>query len=274
MSNSPSPEPTLWEMGAPDWSQHWATREVTYESAEAWVGRYHYLGKSPAGAAMRIGVFAPDMVGCVIYAQATNAHGVAKKYGLEKFKGNIEIARVAVHPDAPSNSTSKCVAAANAHLHAVTALEWVFSYADTGQGHHGGIYQALGAVYVGLSDARHGFLLDGEPIHPRSVVARYGTQAMKNNEAVTIAAARGERLEYVEDLNTAKHIYLLPIGNKASVRAIRKALAPFAQPYPKRVDGITTEAVETTDEIVPPISLDPLDVVIADYVARGIWPYE
>ena len=197
-----------------------------------------------------------------------NAYGVTKKYGLEGFRGNIEIARVAVHPDAPMNSTSRVVALANAHVARVTDLEWVFSYADTGQGHHGGIYQALGAVYVGVSESRPGFMLDGKPIHPRSVVARYGTQAMANNEAVEAAAARGEKLEWVADMNTAKHAYILPIGNKASQRAIRKALKPHEMPYPKR--GGDSQSVAPMQHVE---TIDPLDAVIADYVARGVWPY-
>jgi hypothetical protein len=232
-------ELALFDLGAPDWTSELTVREVTYDAAEAWIGRYHYLGKSPAGAFMRLGVFSPDMLGCIIYAQATNAHGVSAKYGLEQWRGNIEIARVAVHPDAPANTASRVVSAANVYLHSISfpPLEWLFSYADTGQGHHGGIYQALGSVYVGMSEARHGFTLNGEPIHPRSVVARYGTQNVKGSPTcMEIAASRGETLEYVDELNTAKHLYILPIGTKASKRAIVRHLtrAGHVKSYPKR----------------------------------------
>lgn len=260
---------SLFDLGAPDWSGTWEAREVSFETTDAWIARYHYLGKSPAGAAYRMGVFGPELVGVVVYAQATNAHGVAMKFGLEAWRGNIEIARVAVHPDAPANTTSRVIALANAQLRSVTGLDWLFSYADTGQGHHGGIYQALGAVYVGMSEARHGFLLNGVPIHPRSVVAKYGTQNVKGSPTcMELAAARGDQLEYVENLNTAKHLYIIPIGTKATQRAIRKALAEYQTQYPKRDAAVAF--VENVENVT---SREPLDLVIEDYVARGVWPY-
>ena len=103
--------------------------------------------------------------------------------------------------------------------------------ADTGQNHHGGIYQALNAVYLGVSEGRPGWLLDGKQIHPRSVVARYGTQA--RIEAPIRAAKRGENLVYVPDLITGKHTYILPIGDKKVRRDIREHLKPWIHPYPK-----------------------------------------
>jgi hypothetical protein len=123
----------------------------------------------------------------------------------------------------------------------------VFSYADTGQGHHGGIYQALNAVYVGVSATRPGYLLDGEPIHPRSVVSWLGTQA--RDDAPRLAAERGHVLEWIEDLNTAKHTYILPVGCARDRAAIRRHLAQFAHPYPTRDTPITADLIYTeTDD--------------------------
>jgi len=227
------PDGALFALDDPDFARPWVLRDVSHYTAEQWIGRYHYLGGMPAGACHRIAAFAPDMVGVVVYAQPTNAHGVAKKYGLTAWPGNIEIARVAVHPSAPRFTTSRLVAAAN-RVVAATGIAWVFSYADTGAGHHGGIYQAVNAVYVGVSDARPGYLLDGRPFHPRSLVAWVGTQS---NEAFRLVAERGHELVKVADMNTRKHCYVLPIGDRRSRRAIIKALAPHTKPYPKRGDA-------------------------------------
>jgi len=215
---------------APDWSGDHVMRKVSFFTALSWVAKYHYLGTMPSHA-VPYGWFAPDMKAIVVFGQASNAHGVAKKFGLEAFPGNMEIIRVAVHPDAPRNSASRCVAAALETFHGDTGLLWVFSYADTGQGHHGGIYQALGAVYVGVSEARPGYLIDGEPIHPRTIVSRFGTQG---KDVFRLAKLAGCELVRIDDLNSAKHTYILPCGPPATRRAIRKALDVHSLPYPKR----------------------------------------
>jgi hypothetical protein len=102
---------------------------------------------------------------------------------------------------------------------------WVYSYADTGRGHHGGIYQALGAVYVGRSEPLAGWVNDaGERLHPRTAVSLFGSQATASmNE-------RGYRKDH--GAITAKHTYILPVGPDS--RAIRDHLRQYERPYPKR----------------------------------------
>ena len=229
-----STEPlALFDIHTPTFdTSHIMLRETNQHTAREWCGRYHYSGTPGGAGATYFGAFAPDLIGVVIIAQPTNVAGVAAKYNLEQWPGNLEIARVAVHPAAPRNTTSRVIAMACREHHNTTGNEWLFSYADTGQGHHGGIYQALNSIYVGISPARPGYLLDGAPIHPRTLVSQYGTQAWPRVR--DLARADGKTLEKVDDMNTAKHTYVLPIGSKASRRAIRAALEPVSLPYPKR----------------------------------------
>lgn len=207
-------------------------RRTNQHTAQNWTAKYHYSGTAGGAGATYYGAFAPDLIGIVIIAQPTNKHGVAAKYGLDGIPGNMEIARVAVHPDAPRNTTSRIVAMACRQYHRDTNTQWLFSYADTGQGHHGGIYQALNSVYVGISPPLHGYLMDGKPMHPRSVVATFGTQAWPRVQQ--LAADRGHDLQKVKDMNTAKHTYILPIGDRRMQKAVRAVLRPHAKPYPKR----------------------------------------
>lgn len=206
-------------------------REVSTETARRWVADWHYTGRIPGSGWTAYGGFAPDLMAVVMLALPGNAAGVANRLGLEGFPGNLEIARVVAHPEAPRNTVSHVIAHC-APVWRRRGLHWVFSYADTGQGHHGGIYQALNAVYIGCTRAAPGFLSDGFPVHPRSLVARYGTRAWPRVRE--LAAAEGRRLEKVAALNSPKHLYVLPIGGPAERRAIRRALANQAMPYPKR----------------------------------------
>lgn len=220
-----------------DPGREWTMRELgsaggKFDTARGWVERWHYSHRMPGGGTRTFGLFAPDMACCVMTSIPNNVHGIATRYGLHRWPGNIEISRVVAHPTAPPNTASRSVAAV-LHFYGSQRVEWLFSYADTGQGHHGGIYQALNGIYLGQSDARVGYLLDGKPVHPRSLVSSYGTQAWPAIRDI-IKRATGETIERVEGLNTAKHTYVLPCGTPASRRAIRRHLAPITKPYPKR----------------------------------------
>ena len=172
------------------------------------------------------------MVCAVIFSLAANASGVAMKLGLDALTGNVELSRVATHPDAPRMTTTRCIALALKKFHADTGLEWVFSYADSGQGHHGGIYQALNAFYVGMTPSSKGYLLDGKPVHPRGIVSLFGSRSAEN---IDVLQRQGVNIEVVDGLNAAKHLYVLPLGGPAIRRRIGKLLEPKLQPYPKKV---------------------------------------
>lgn len=235
-------EPTLFDL-RPSWrlDEDLVARRVSYDTANRWLEAYHYLGGCPsqAGAVWCISLFAGvDAIATVVIGHPANAHGVAARFGLTAWPGNFEITRVAVHPDAPKNTASRAIAAALRWYHTATRHEWVFSYADTGQNHHGGIYQALNAVYCGVSEARSGYLLDGKPLHPRTLVSAYGSQSA---ETVARLQAGGMNIVKVDDLNSAKHTFVVPCGGPASRRAIRRALFDVAKPYPKRLDVVEAD---------------------------------
>lgn len=216
----------LFDLGVPTFGDWLETRRVSLTTAKAWFGQYHYSGTHGTDSAEFIGIFAPDLMAVVGIGYPANESGVATKYGLEAWRGNREITRVAVHPIAPRNSASRAVSRV---LRGITDLDWLYSYADTGQGHHGGIYQALRAVYVGMSPGRYGYLLDGAPIHPRSVATRWGSESM---DTILELQRNGIAIERVPDMNTPKHIYILPLGKEGP--AIRAHLSAVALPYPKR----------------------------------------
>jgi biotin operon repressor len=137
------------------------------------------------------------------------------------FKGNVELSRLAVHPEF-STERSKVIRRVLAV--AAADLDWVFAYADPKAGHHGGIYQALGAIYCGLSPSYTGWrATDGTMLHPRSAVSTFGTQAQ---EAMT---ARG--YEAVPAAFGGLHTYIIPIRHN---EALKLALAPYVRAYPKR----------------------------------------
>jgi hypothetical protein len=99
----------------------------------------------------------------------------------------------------------------------------VVSFADTAQGHHGGIYQAGNWIYTGLTKSDHVFHVKGEILHPKTIHSRGWRQVESWLRANIDPQARLVR-------TPAKHRYLMPLDD-----AIRAKIAPLAKPYPKRV---------------------------------------
>lgn len=197
-------------------------KPVGMTTAGRWFRQWHYLGRPGSGT--HWGVFAPDLMAVVSLGPPNNVHGVAGRFDLSQWPGNVELNRVAVHPRCPTH-TSRLVALV---LRAACRdLAWVFSYADPDAGHHGGIYQALGAIYVGLSvpGGSQPFVIEGEVVHPRTVNARYGTRDPVRLNGMGVAF---DRLA----MPALKHTYILPLGRHRD--AIRAHLERYRLPYPKR----------------------------------------
>jgi hypothetical protein len=216
-------QPTLLLHFPEDFTQkRYTIRPVAQETAAKWYARWHYLGDAPP-ASVYWGIFAPDLGAVVSIGLPNNVYGVASKFGLDDIPGNLEVNRVAVHPDMPG-PTSRLMWLAIRTSQAAAGWSWCYSYADTGQGHHGGIYQALGAVYVGLTGSTHVWVhRDGSVLHPRTAVSLFGSQATDS---------MNERGYAKEPGGTPKHTYILPVGTRAG--EVRARLTPFALPYPKR----------------------------------------
>lgn len=204
-------------------------RPASLAEAKDWFAQYHYTGTA-AGHRFYAWLRDDKIDGVVALGRGGNRFGVADKFGLTAWAGGLEITRVACHPDGPKNTASKMVAAALREL-AAGGDQWVFTYADTAHGHHGGIYQALNAVYVG-TDAKQwvNFELDGLRVSKRAISGKFGHTRWP--EVRDLAAGAGHVLRKVAW--QPKHTYVLPIASdRKARRAIQATLEPRALPYPK-----------------------------------------
>lgn len=205
-------------------------REATKREAQDWFGRLHYT-RSAAG--HRFFMF--DELAMLAIGRGGNRFGVGDKFGLLDFVGGFEITRVACAEDAPRNTASRAIAALSKALGA-EGVEWLFSYADSAQGHHGGIYQAVGAVYVG-TDAKQwvNFALDGERVAKRKISGMFGHTRWP--EVRELAEVQGRVLERV--VWAPKHTYILVTAADRGRRfLIHRALSNCSLPYPKRGEPV------------------------------------
>jgi hypothetical protein len=138
--------------------------------------------------------------------------------------GSLELTRLVRHP-LVDVQLSEFLAWALRWVRANTIAPFCFSYADTAQDHHGGIYQACNFIYSGESKKQFSsfFDADGKPLHKRSLSARLGTASQE-------AVLRAIPGAYV-GVEQPKHLYIFPLRQKWPTIARQRGWV--ALPYPK-----------------------------------------
>lgn len=197
-----------------DWCSHAAAKYA--------VERWHYSRTLPPGKAVRVGVWEYGIFqGVVLFSYGANRH-IGRPYHLAQTEV-CECTRIALGRHQAAVSRIGSVALRMLHRHA-PGLRLVVSYADPQYGHYGGIYQAMGWIYVGRAGGGHQLQLAGQVLHKRVVSARYGT-------------ADSRRLHgfYLYPENKYKYLYALDAVMCAQI-------LPLAQPYPKRATSILADA--------------------------------
>lgn len=193
----------------------------SHEAAKHSIFRWHYSRQLPKSKLVKIGVWEDDKFrGAIIYGLGANRH-IARPFGLQTTEV-AELVRVALAPGR-AHPTSQCVAISLKLLRRQSpGLKLVVSYADSGQGHRGVIYQAGGWIFLGGSEQSYIKVL-GKVEHPRSLYDRYGR---KGQSIPWLRQNVDPRAERVPMPPKWKYVY-------AFDKTLRQKLAPLAQPYPR-----------------------------------------
>lgn len=197
----------------------------SYQAAKYAVEKWHYSGVMPAGKTVKWGVWeAGTFIGAVVFSRGSNK-AIGRPYGLSQLEV-CELARVAM--SLHGNYASRIIALAMRQLTAHQELRLVVSYADPREGHIGGIYQAMNWIYVGKSSGddlrNHPYEApNGRIVHWRTMSGILARLGKPHTHAAALALGY-KILEFIP-----KYKYLYPLD-----RAMRKQIAPLAQPYPKK----------------------------------------
>ena len=153
----------------------WATHEAAKYACENW----HYSKCMPVGKTLKIGAWEDSkFIGTVIFSYGAN-NNASKSFKLTQYQV-CELTRVALTKH--ETQVSKIIKIALVFLKKSNpGIKLVFSYADkSNQGHHGGIYQANGWLYLGerkTSDKGAYYIINNKKIHGRSARAKYGHES-------------------------------------------------------------------------------------------------
>jgi hypothetical protein len=215
----------------PELKIDWCTHEAAKYAVENW----HYSKRMPKSKLAKFGVWEDSkFVGVVIFGVGATPE-IAKPFGLKSIEV-CELVRVALakHQTQVSRIVSICLRKLRESM---PGLRVVVSFADTSQGHHGGIYQAGNWVLTGSMEY-HAYEVNGETVHPRVCHLRYG----KGGQSIPwLRANIDPQAKRVR--NGIKHKYVMPLDDE-----MRKQIEPLRKPYPKRVRSVDSDTSATHAE--------------------------
>ena len=188
-----------------DWCSHQAARYA----CEHW----HYSECMPSGKLVKLGVWeSGEFIGSVVFGRGAN-NNIGSRYSLKQTE-ICELTRIALRSHV--NSVSRIATVACRLLcHQSPGIRLIVSYADPGRDHHGGVYQAMGWLYVGASQAQRELVVNGRFMHKRTASAIWGTASPSQ-----IAQRTRKRVSYGPISGTH-----LPTATDADMRARVASLA-------------------------------------------------
>jgi hypothetical protein len=169
-----------------------------------------------------------SLVGVVSYNLPTMP-ACSAYFGQERWEWVVHMGRLICAEDAPRNVESKLISGSFALLRkSRPEARSVVTYAATGQGHIGYVYQATNAIYCGMTASSH-FYIDE---HGRRRAPKQGT-----NLSMDKARARGWTVHH----EPGKHRYVYLLGSKTERKEALKLLKFPVLPYPKPIIDTTVE---------------------------------
>ena len=190
-----------------DWASH--------QAAEYACKNFHYSKCVPVGKLVKVGVWEDDkFIGVVLYGRGANK-SLGEPFGLTQTQC-VELVRVALTTH--KTPVSRIMSIANKFLKKSNPnVRMIVSFADTEQGHHGGIYQANNWIYNGLTNAADEYLYNGKRWHGRAFRKSHGSHLNYLNKGLVIVKG------------AQKHRYLMPLDKNMAEK-----IKDLALPYPKR----------------------------------------
>lgn len=212
----------LTEFDKPRGLTGWKVEPIATATATEMVVEHHYLHrKGPCSAAFGLIDPAGGLQGVVTYgtpASAALRRGIA---GPDRAGDVIELTRLWVDDSAPRFGESFLIG----RTVRKAGKPIVVSFADSGEGHIGTVYQATNWLYTGLSAKRTDWMVKGLDLHGHTLTDRY--------TAAEIRAKYGDRFSLVPRSRKHRYVFIVPRGRERR-RIIADLRYPIL-PYPKAV---------------------------------------
>jgi len=193
--------------------------------------RWHYSNIFPPHCMVSLGFYDDrGLGGAAIWGWGTRPKHTIRKLFPSLDTGDYwELCRLCCRDDLPRNTESKFLAGcARWFRRHQPEKVLLFSWADGIRGKPGYVYQASGWLYGGYITTEIYLTADGEPVHPRFMITRFGTRKKSVWTALGLRRVRGKQFRYVK--------FLCSHGRRK--RLLRESPFEWSQAYPKHCDLI------------------------------------
>lgn len=148
----------------------------SFKAAKYAVTHWHYSRRMPVFKVNCIGVWESDkFIGAIVFGLGAAGTCNGAQYGLRRNFDIVELCRVALSKHI--TPVSRMLSIAIKMLKKKNpGLKLIISFADTRQGHHGGIYIASNWIYTGDYDSTSDtYIVHGKEVHSKTLHSRYGS---------------------------------------------------------------------------------------------------
>jgi len=191
--------------------------------------RWHYSTIFPPHCMVSLGFYdAAGLAGAAIWGWGTRPkHTIRKLFPSLDTEDYWELCRLCCRDDLPRNTESEFLAG---------CVRWfkrnqperalLFTWADGIRGKPGYVYQASNWLYGGYITTEIYLTPDGEPVHPRLMITRFGTRRKSVWTALGLRKVWGRQFRYVKFL----------CGHAMRKRLLRESSVEWTRMYPKHED--------------------------------------
>ncbi|MEK2687917.1 Mom family adenine methylcarbamoylation protein [Bdellovibrio sp. GT3] len=199
---------------------------ISYQEAKDFILEYEWLGNMGWGNICFGLRHETKLIAVVVFGSHLGRTINLNSKGTKKIAKAFQLHRGASAPNCPTWGPSYLIRRSLKEIQRIYNSSLVFCYADPQAGEVGTIYQACGAVYLGLTDPGGAKYLDinGILFHPRKVYRIYGTRN------ITTLTEKGLSVKAIPIHK--KHRYVFILGSNQ--HEILKLFAKKISPYPKR----------------------------------------
>ena len=172
-------------------------RTAPLQDVKDLVKQFHYTRGGSNTATYRHGLFRRGddlLLGAAWWIPPTKSAALSVS---EDWRGVLALTRLVVVPGMPTNSASYLLGRSLRAIRREGRFHTLLTYADTGEGHRGGIYHATNWEYVGLTKG-----------DPRYIDPETGRHVARKAGGVTRTRSEMESLGYVWTPPTPKHKFV------------------------------------------------------------------
>lgn len=203
--------------------------QIGMKEAKRFVVDWHYSNIFPPHCMIALGCRDDKgLAGVAIWGWGVRPlHTIQKLFPSLKTADYWELNRLCLRDECPRNSESwflaRCAEWMRTHQPTIKLLT---SWADGVRGKPGYVYQASGWLYGGSITTEIYTTETGEPVHPRTMITRFGSRSKTLCDSMKLRKIWGEQFMYARFL----------CGHSERKRLLAESTVKWTQHYPKLAD--------------------------------------